>query len=348
MNSVNISSVIVAADEECRMSDMKPCVDRFVHEGASNGSDGSLLSQRDDFSVMLFKVTMPTLFGLIVFFGILGNLLVIYVILAKRKLRTITNLLLLNLALADVSFLFFCGSFTVVNYALTEWPLGDVVCRIIQYLLYVTAYVNVYTLVAVSAVRYVSVVYGASSRFLQQKRNIVIVIISIWVVFIVAKIPIVIVHGISCDETSDRIQCIISGKINGQNLFATFFVFAYALPLTFISTLYILILRHLRTKANMTTPLSTNGEHRRRHVTKIVLLVVLVFAVSWLPLHIHLLVAYYGQIPSSHVYKVLLILWHCLVYANSLLNPIIYNVFSKDFRDAFRKTICCVAPIDDV
>ena len=69
-------------------------------------------------------------------------------------LRTVTNLLLLNLAASDLAFLLICGGFSVVYYVLAEWPLGPVLCRLIQYLLYVSCYVTVYTLTAVSVVRW--------------------------------------------------------------------------------------------------------------------------------------------------------------------------------------------------
>jgi len=32
------------------------------------------------------------------------------------------------------------------------------------------------------------------------------------------------------------------------------------------------------------------------------------------------------------------IVWQCLAYSNSCVNPVIYNHTSKDFRDAFRGT----------
>jgi len=34
--------------------------------------------------------------------------------------------------------------------------------------------------------------------------------------------------------------------------------------------------------------------------------------------------------------QILQVIWHCLMYSNSCVNPFIYNHASKDFRDGFR------------
>ena len=232
-----------------------------------------------------YRVTIPFIFALVVLVGIMGNILVIYVIMSRNRLRNVTNLLLANLAIADVSFLFICGTFTTVHYALESWPLSDILCRIIQYLLYTTCYVTVYTLIAVSAVRFIIIIYGANHRFIRSKRNVIILIITIWIVILFAKVPILIVHGVSYNPITNRTECIVSGKTTGQELFASFFVFAYALPLAIIATLYLMIVCHLRKKQDEN--LHENGLVSRRmgHVTKVVILVVAVFAVCWLPLH---------------------------------------------------------------
>ena len=297
--------------------------------------------ESDTVEQQLYQVLVPALFIAIIIIGTLGNCLVIYVILSQAKLRTVTNLLLLNLALSDVAFLLICGSFSVAHYVLTEWPFGAEVCLTIQYLLYVTCYVTVYTLVAVSVVRYISVVHGAETRccgaVLMNRCNAVIMIVLLWLVFLLAKIPILMVHGITYNNKTNRLECIISGKVEGQQLFGAFFVFAYVLPLTVIATLSILIVRHLRSQSSV----RRQEVDRHSHVTRVLSIVVLTFAVCWLPLHGHLLAAYYGSIPDTLTYKLLIIIWHGLIYINSMLNPIIYNCFSKEFRDSFRKAVLC-------
>ena len=308
------------------------------------------MDQRFRLIARLHQYIVPPIFAVIIIAGIIGNLLVIYVILSKKKLQTVTNLLLMSLAISDVSFLLVCGGFSVVHYVLSEWPLGDVLCRVIQYLLYVTCYVTVYTLIMVSAVRFLLVVYRDTAKKYCSKRNATVLIALTWIIFMLAKIPILIVHREQENRRTGRRECIIVGKTDGRRLFASFFVFAYALPLLIICTLYLLILRHIRSKRSMTlnghVSTSSNGNAaattRNRHVTKCVVIVVLTFAVCWLPLHVHLLVAYYHEVPDSDVsYNVLLIIWQALSFLNSTLNPIIYNYFSKEFRRSFRSIMCC-------
>ena len=313
----------------------------------------------DEFTVGVYQVLVPSLFCIIVAGGLIGNSLVIVTVVTCKKLQTVTNFFLVNLSVADLAFLLICGSFSVVHYIIPKWPFGDVLCRVIQYLLYVTCYVVIYTLTLVSFVRYVTVVHGSKATLLRSKTFSIVANLAIWFVCLMAKIPLLIVHGVTVNEKEHRTECIISAKRYGQNLFATFFVFAYGLPLGVTCALYIAIIIHLRRKrprsasvggdygATSTSIMTTNAsvkEHQRKHrhhATKIIILVVAVFACCWLPLHIHLLVAYYATVPSSHFYKVCVVIFHALAYSNSLFNPLIYNFCSKDFRTHFVDIICC-------
>ncbi len=250
---------------------------------------------------------------------------------------------------SDICFLVICGTFLSIHYALTVWPFGDILCRIVQYLLYVTCYVTVYTLVAVSGIRYLTVIYGHRARFIRNKRNILILILVIWIVFLLAKIPVLTVHSVSYNEKINRTECIINGRNYAQNLFASFFAFAYVIPLLVIATLYMLILRHMKQERDNAVHHSPGSEERNRYVTKMIILLVVIFAVCWLPLHIHLLVAYYGHAPTNPIYYPFLILWHCMAFGNSMLNPVIYNLVSTDFRKSFKEVMCCQKgyPVED-
>ena len=62
--------------------------------------------------------------------GLVGNTLVIYVVLRYTKMQTVTNLYILNLAVADFTFLIGIP-FIMTTMGLGFWPFGNVMCKVI-------------------------------------------------------------------------------------------------------------------------------------------------------------------------------------------------------------------------
>ena len=112
---------------------------------------------------ILTKVIVPVLFGVITFLGVIGNTLVIIVVLTNQQMRSSTNVLILNLAVADLLFVIFCIPFTAADYVLNEWRFGLLVCQAVQYLIYVTSYVSIYTLIMMTIDRFLAVVFPVST-----------------------------------------------------------------------------------------------------------------------------------------------------------------------------------------
>lgn len=91
------------------------------------------------------SIVVPILFGVIVVVGLFGNALVVIVVACNPLMRSTTNLLIINLAIADLLFIVFCVPFTAWDYAFPFWPFGNVWCKIVQYLIVVCAYASIYT-----------------------------------------------------------------------------------------------------------------------------------------------------------------------------------------------------------
>ena len=80
----------------------------------------------------VLSIVVPVIFGVIVVCGLIGNMLVIIVVLENKQMRNTTNLLIINLALADLVFIIICVPFTAFVYASPNWSLGLVWCKIYQ------------------------------------------------------------------------------------------------------------------------------------------------------------------------------------------------------------------------
>ena len=289
------------------------------HSNVTNGTS----STDDYFDFILYEVTVPILYGIVTVLGIIGNSLVIYVILSQERMRTVTNFLLLNLAVADLSFVVVIPPSTAYVFAADRWPFGDVACRLMHYLINVTAYVTVYTLVLISIIRYMTIVHSARTVQYRTTRRVVTMIIAIWILMLTVNTPVLTKYSAVVDQTTGASGCVISSPLASRQLYATFFAFAYLVPLVVIVFFSVGILRHItRHKAPMTssatsTTLSSSctaavpgGRQRSRSVDKkrkagrTLVLVVVMFAALWLPVHIHLLVMYFGKIPETHFYEV--------------------------------------------
>jgi len=89
---------------------------------STNGTSQTPASDDYDyFSFILYEVAVPILYGLVTALGVAGNSLVIYVIVSKERMRTVTNFLLLNLAVADLSFVVVIPPSTAYVFAANRW-----------------------------------------------------------------------------------------------------------------------------------------------------------------------------------------------------------------------------------
>ena len=308
---------------------------------STNSSCGYPRPDEEDnyFYFILFSIVVPITYGLVSLIGFIGNLLVIYVILSKHKMRTVTNILLLNLALADLSFVLIVPPFTAYYWAVNVWEFGPVLCKAMQFLLNVTAYVTVYTLVLISIVRYLTIVYSTQTMRFRTKQNMVIMNILIWVIMLAVNIPIILSYMIEPDALGFP-QCVPQKP---KEMYANFFAWAYLLPLTVIAIFSICILRHIRKAKPTMLNKKSKSDDRKKQAARVIILVVVIFGVSWLPIHIHLLVNYFYGVPVTKFYTAVSVFWNALAYTNSCVNPIIYNYASKDFRDSFREVISCIS-----
>ena len=336
------------AEEIVRMSNINYTIltDEIGVTG-TNGTDGNnngTVSGGGDshFMFVLYKLVVPIIFGLITLLGVVGNLLVIYVIFSRIKMRTVTNLLLLNLAAADLSFVVICPPFTAYAFAADQWQFGNVACKLMHYLLNVTVYVTIYTLVLISVIRYMTIIYNTQTLRFRTKRNIVMMCLIIWVIMLIGNIPIILSYGLIHYEGGIK-DCGLYKMSYGKTIYGSFFVLAYLLPLIIIAILSVGILHHInKQKPTMLAKKKTKSEDKKKQASRLLILVVVIFALFWLPVHIHLLVAYFGTISQSPYYMAVSVLWNVLAYFNSCVNPIIYNYASKDFRDCFREVVCCL------
>ncbi|XP_077985377.1 allatostatin-A receptor-like [Glandiceps talaboti] len=301
---------------------------------------------------------MPVVFTI----GILGNALIIYVFARVREMQTVTNYFLVNLAVADMLFLFSVVPPKLIQYyssplpILEDWSaLGDWGCTIISYPCAVAITVSSMTIILLALEKYVAVKWPFRFKTLRTKAKAVVSCTSIWIVAALYCFPEVYVVHLqmfkvewppSMNETDnpDMLHlcfhsCEPYAGCPPYNAYYMFDRVVLILVVPILATLYILTLYHL--KDRRCNGNSSASNKAKKQVVKMLIVTTLIYLVCVTPFRFLTLLQ---TLENVHIapdpLSALLHVSRVLMYINSAINPIIYNVLNERYRKAFREAIC--------
>lgn len=287
------------------------------------------------------------LYSLVCIVGLLGNTLVIYVVLRFSKMQTVTNMYIVNLAIADECFLIGIP-FLVTTMSLRAWPFGKLMCKAYMTTTSINQFTSSIFLFIMSADRYIAVCHPITSPKMRTPFISKIVSITAWLTSAIFMIPVVLYANIG-EADGGVISCNIYWPDNhgGQTTFTLYsFILGFAIPLTLILIFYFLVIRKLQTVG----PKKKSKEKKRSHrkVTKLVLTVITVYVLCWLPYWITQVALIYTPPKQcqSRISITAFLLAGFLSYSNSAMNPILYAFLSDNFKKSFLKACTCAAGKD--
>lgn len=135
---------------------------------------------------------MTAVIYLVVFaVGLTGNTLTIYVMLRYAKMKTVTNIYILNLAVADELYIVGLPFLTTQN-VLSYWPFGSFLCRVVMMADSMNQFTSIFCLTVMSIDRYLAVVHPIRSTKWRHPRVAKVVSAAVWAVSFVVVLPVVI------------------------------------------------------------------------------------------------------------------------------------------------------------
>ncbi|XP_038066538.1 histamine H2 receptor-like [Patiria miniata] len=294
--------------------------------------------------------------------GVLGNLLVCIVILRIKLLHNMTNYLLVNLAVADMLLclqcifngLIFHQDCKIIDYVPKTFVGKVAFCRFLQsdILSWAFSYASAYNLCVVTLERYVALVHPLQYARKLTTTRMKILITLIWMMSFLFSLPYLFLFKPSNDP--DLVCSEIEYQDNTFHVLLGVFVFfsSYLLPLTLMSWAYYKIQVTLKRQAK-----ALNLQHARaaaydlviarQRLVSMLTIVLGALIILWTPTNITFLVcvhgAFRGQIPfcGSNGFKYFKAIAHVVFYFNSVINPIIYELKYKKFRQGLKLTFCC-------
>ncbi|XP_013781732.1 somatostatin receptor type 2-like [Limulus polyphemus] len=151
----------------------------------------STFEEMDDGPPRAIFEIVKILYSIVCLVGLCGNTLVIYVVLRFSKMQTVTNMYILNLAVADEMFLIGLP-FLIATMTVRHWPFGRVMCKMYMTTTSINQFTSSLLLTVMSADRYVAVCHPISSPRYRTSFIAKFICLTAWTVSALLMVPIYI------------------------------------------------------------------------------------------------------------------------------------------------------------
>ncbi|XP_029308465.1 C-C chemokine receptor type 5-like isoform X2 [Cottoperca gobio] len=276
---------------------------------------------------------LPALYSIFFLLGLLGNSLVIWVITCGVRLRSMTDVCLLNLAVADL--LLVCTFPFLAHQARDQWLFGDPMCKVVLGIYHIAFYCGIFFISLMSIDRYLAIVHAVYAMRARTRSFGMIAAAVTWVAGFFASFPDMIFlkeqpgvnmtnfcypeYSQAASKDNSHFWKIFSiFKMNILGLFAPFVIMGFC---------YSQIVWRL-----------LNIQSSKKQAIRLVLIVVAVFFCCWVPYNIASffkaleLLDIYTECKSSKAIRLALEVTEAIAYSHSCLNPIIYVFVGEKFR----------------
>nr|XP_006003629.1 PREDICTED: C-C chemokine receptor type 4-like [Latimeria chalumnae]XP_014348530.1 PREDICTED: C-C chemokine receptor type 4-like [Latimeria chalumnae]XP_014348531.1 PREDICTED: C-C chemokine receptor type 4-like [Latimeria chalumnae] len=286
---------------------------------------------------------LPVIYSLVFIFGLVGNTLVVWVLIQFKRLKSMTDIFLLNLAISDLLFVFSLPFWA--HYASNEWLFGSGMCKLLSYMYLVGFFSSILFIMLMSIDRYLAIVHAVFALKARTIRYSYILSIVVWTVAFLVSLPELVFNNEDKDEQNQTI-CVPTYPTDSKKkwkLFCNFEVnlLGLLIPLGIMSFCYFKILRTLwQSKTS-----------KKFTAAKIILIVMIVFFIFWTPYNVALFLhtlqelEVFHSCESSQNLDFALQLTENIAYIHCCLNPVIYAFVGEKFKKYLYKLCQSCLPL---
>ncbi|XP_051824403.1 C-X-C chemokine receptor type 3 [Antechinus flavipes] len=285
-----------------------------------------------NFSLTFDLAFLPSLYGLLFFFGLLGNGAVAAVLLRQHRVPSGTDTFLLHLALADMLLVLTLPLWAVE--AAWEWVFGSGLCKVAGALFKINFYAGAFLLACISFDRYLNIVHATHLYRRGPGPRVTLTCVAVWGLCLLLAFPDLLFLTAQHEPRLNATRCSHAFPETGRTVLQVLQLLAgFLFPLLTMAYCYARILLVL---------LGSRGQRRLRAM-RVVVTVVVAFAVCWTPYHLATLVdllidlkvvsrdcEWESQLAVARSVTSVLGFVHCC------LNPLLYAFVGVKFRGQMR------------
>ncbi|XP_006133220.2 C-C chemokine receptor type 8-like [Pelodiscus sinensis] len=295
-------------------------------EGTSPCSEGNGFGR-------LKTLFLPIVYCLVFVVCLVGNALVVCVLLTRKKVTTMTDVCLLNLAISDL--LFVVPLPFQAHYASEEWIFGNALCKIMTGIYYIGFYSSIFFITLMSIDRYIAIVHAVYAMRVRTASCGIIISLILWVMASLAAVPSMVFNQEV--EIEQSLTCIPKYP-PGQETWRFFTQFevnvlGLLIPLSILIYCYSHILKNLQRCKN----------RKKIKAIKMIFIIVVIFFLFWAPFNI---VLFLDSLQNLHVISdcetskrlaLALQLTESISFIHCCLNPVIYAFAGEMFKTHLQK-----------
>uniref|UniRef100_W5N0Y2 Uracil nucleotide/cysteinyl leukotriene receptor n=1 Tax=Lepisosteus oculatus TaxID=7918 RepID=W5N0Y2_LEPOC len=283
-----------------------------------------------------FKKLFTSYYFLIFILAVPGNTLALWVFVYHKKNKTST-VFLRNLAVADTSYVMILPMRIVYHIMDSNWPFGEVLCRIVGFLFYLNMYCSLYFMTCISLDRFIAVVFPVKSLRLRKPLYANIISVTLWIILIITMFPLLISR-----QTIQLKNCTVCKQLYREQMSdraLVSLIVAFAIPLVTIVVSYLLIIHKLQKMHQENRPM-------KEKAFKMIILILANFLVAFVPYHINRVI----YISAFNSKAVTLDKMAYLAFTNRItssltcisgvFDPVMYFFLTKTFQKSLMNLFC--------
>ncbi|KAF6733999.1 Chemokine XC receptor 1 [Oryzias melastigma] len=278
-------------------------------------------------------ISTSVFFSIVFVLSLVGNFLVLAILLRYENIRSVTNTLILNLAVSD---LLFTASLPFwIYYDLHGWTLGQPTCKLVNWVFYTGFCSSSILLVLMTVHRYIAVMNPLSNIVSAAGFPSIVVTVVVWVVSILIASPSFIFSEVTKHE--DSLLCFYPERVGKFWVFYQQNVFFVVSSIVFIFC-YSKILSRL---------MGNKVQRRKNRTLKLIFILVVVFFIEWTPYNYvifqmsrdvltendgHDCGSFTRQMYAYYISRM-------LAFSHCCLNPVFYVLLGVKFKNHLKKML---------
>uniref|UniRef100_A0A8D0EI86 G-protein coupled receptors family 1 profile domain-containing protein n=1 Tax=Strix occidentalis caurina TaxID=311401 RepID=A0A8D0EI86_STROC len=274
---------------------------------------------------------LPPLYSLVVIFGLTGNMLVVLILVKYKRLKSMTDIYLLNLAISDLLFVFSLPFWAY--YAVHDWIFGEALCRILSGVYLLGFYSGIFFIILLTLDRYLAIVHAVFALKARTVTYGILASVATWVVAILISVPGIVFH--KTQKENSRYTCSAHYPSDQRNVWKQFLTLKMNI-LGLVIPMFIMICSYTYSQI-LITLLRCRNEKKQKAV-RLIFVIMIFYFIFWTPFHISSFLYTFQTslfIPNceikGHLEKAIQVtetisMIHCCI------NPVIYAFVGEKFR----------------